>query len=147
MQSAQYDAQYYHNCCGPLPYSRDYPQWYAMFSQHADIIHRTLGPETVYDAGCASGIFVEALRDRGINASGGDISPYAISQVPDRLRAYCRLWSLATPIDHTYDLITCIEVLEHLTEPEVEGAIQNLCGATDTILFSASPDDYSELNS
>ena len=40
-----------------------------------------------------------------------------------------------------YDLITCLEVLEHLTPTDALPAAANLCRHTDTILFSSSPDD------
>jgi len=68
----------------------------------------------VLDAGCAIGFLVEALRERGVDARGFDISEYAISQVPEHLQPYCTLGSITDEIDGRYDLITCIEVLEHL---------------------------------
>src|SRR5205807_2800695 len=47
-------------------------------------------------------------------------------------------------IEGTYDLITCIEVLEHLAEADSVAAICNLAGATETILFSSTPTDLNE---
>ena len=47
----------------------------------ADGIVRDLRPASVLDAGCAMGFLVEALRERGVEAWGVDISEYAISKV------------------------------------------------------------------
>jgi hypothetical protein len=41
-------------------------------------------------------------------------------------------------------LITCIEVLEHLAPADAVRALANLCAASDRVLFSSSPLDYSE---
>ena len=43
-----------------------------------------------------------------------------------------------------YDLAVTIEVLEHLYADEGKKAIENLCGLTDRIIFSSTPDDFSE---
>jgi hypothetical protein len=51
---------------------------------------------------------------------------------------------LTEPLKGRYDLITCIEVLEHLTPAETEPAIANLCATTDRLLFSSTPGDYGE---
>jgi len=52
--------------------------------------------------------------------------------------------SLTEPLARRYDLVTCVEVLEHVPPAECETAIDNLCAATDRILFSSSPFDYGE---
>ena len=54
------------------------------------------------------GFLVEALRKRGVDASGIDISDYAISQVDESVAAYCSVASLTEPLqgpirpDHLY---------------------------------------------
>ena len=42
------------------------------------------------------------------------------------------------------DLITCIEVVEHMPELEAQKAIANFCQHSDDILFSSTPFDYRE---
>src|SRR5438445_606738 len=49
---------------GEHAYQRD-QHWLAFFGQIADHISREIAPRTVLDAGCAMGLLVEALRDRG----------------------------------------------------------------------------------
>ena len=114
------------------------------FGDVADGIVRDLHPSSVLDAGCAMGFLVEALRKRGVDACGIDVSEYAISQVDESVADRCRVASLTEPLERRYDLITCIEVLEHIPPAEADGAIANLCAATDRLLLSTTPEDYGE---
>ena len=90
------------------------------------------------------GFLVEDLRKRGVDAWGVDVSEYAISQVHESVADRCRVGSLTEPFERRYDLITCIEVLEHLPPEEAEPAIANLCAATDRILLSTHAGDFGE---
>jgi hypothetical protein len=101
-------------------------------------------PQTVLDAGCAMGFLVEALRARGVEAWGIDISEYAIGQVHESTKPFCSVGSVTAPLPRRYDLITCIEVLEHLPQADAEAAVANFCAHTDDVLFSSSPDDFAE---
>jgi SAM-dependent methyltransferase len=141
---AEYGASYYLNYWGGgEPYERN-ERWQKFFGDIADGIVRDFHPTSVLDAGCAMGLLVEALRKRGVDASGIDISDYAISQVDKSAAAHCSVASLTEPLHGHYDLITCIEVLEHLPPAETDLAIANLCGATDRLLFSSTPGDFGE---
>jgi SAM-dependent methyltransferase len=137
-----FDAYYFQHGCG-APYERA-PAWLNFFNSIADRLVREINPPTTLDAGCALGFLVEALRDRGVEAYGLDISEYAIQKVRDDIRPYCAVGSLTQPLPRRYDLITCIEVLEHMPRAEGEQAIAGLCAASDDILFSSTPFDYKE---
>ncbi len=137
-----YDAEYYAKHCG-VPYAHN-EHWLGFFGSVADHIVKDLSPKTVFDAGCAWGILVECLRVRGIDAWGMDISEFAINMVQPEYMPYCRVGSILDPLDSRYDLITCIEVLEHLSKDEGTLAIKNLCQHTDTILFTSTPSDLTE---
>ena len=91
--SELYNFEYYHNCCGPIPYE-DPEHWVEFFGMIADRIVCDLHPKTVLDAGCAMGYLVAALRDRGVEAYGIDISEYAISRAREDIRPYCVVGSL-----------------------------------------------------
>ena len=105
-------------------------------------------PKTVLDAGCAMGHLVAALRDLGVEAYGVDVSEYAIANVREDIRPFCRTASLSEdfPADlpQHYDLVVTIEVLEHLYAEDGQKAIANLCKHADTVLFSSTPDDFEE---
>lgn len=137
-----YDRYYYEHGCG-TPYERN-DTWLRFFGHIAERIIADIAPRTVFDAGCAMGFLVEALRDRGIEAFGVDISEHAIDHVRPDVKPFCRLGTLVTPLAQDYDLITCIEVLEHLPADQAEQALVNLCGHTRDLLFSSTPEDFAE---
>ncbi len=138
-----FDDYYYAHGCG-APYRRD-EGWLAQFGRIADAIVREIQPHAVLDVGCAIGLLVETLRQRGVEAYGVDVSEYAIEQVHPSVRAYCRVGGATEPFGRRYDLITCIEVLEHMPPEQAQGAIANLCAHADGVLFSSSPFDYAEV--
>ncbi len=142
--SELYDAEYYLEYDGGIPYSRTEPHWIRFFGEVADHIVDQIAPRTSFDAGCAIGMLVEALRDRGVDASGMDLSEWAISQIPEEMQPYFRVGSITEPLGGHYDLITCIEVLEHLPASEADRVIENLCAHADAVLFSSTPDDFDD---
>lgn len=145
--SELYNAEYYHSGCGPIPYEEP-EHWVNFFGMIADRIVADIHPKTVLDAGCAMGYLVAALRDRGVEAYGVDISAYAISKVREDVRPFCKVGSLTEPLPSglpdRYDLVVTIEVLEHLYAEDGRQAIRNLCQLTDKVLFTSTPDDFTE---
>lgn len=122
--------------------------WMPSFSNIADQIIKIFNPRTVLDVGCATGYLVEALRDKGVEAYGFDISEYAISNVREDIKPFCIVHSITDPLPDSFpgnfDLVITIEVLEHLYPEEGKKAIANLCNYTDTILFTSTPDDIND---
>ncbi len=141
--STAYGPDYFEHGCG-LPYDRSQPHWFEFFGRIADAIVEQLGPKRVLDAGCAKGFLVEALRDRGVEAFGFDISDYAIGEVRPDIRRFCWVGSVTDEIREHNDLITCIEILEHVSEDEGRRAIANMAAHADAILFSSTPNDFRE---
>jgi hypothetical protein len=137
-----FDAYYFAHSCG-LPYRRD-EHWLSFFDRIAARIVSDIGPGTVLDAGCAMGFLVEKLRARNVQAWGVDISDYAIQQVHPDIQPYCQVGSITDPFPQSYDLIVCIEVLEHMPREQAEVAVENFCAHSDNILFSSTPFDYKE---
>ncbi len=133
---------YFRHSCGPA-YERS-AHWLSFFGGIGEHIVRRIGPRSVLDAGCAMGFLVEALRDRGVEAFGLDVSEYALQRVRDDLKPYCWLGSVLDPLPRSYDLIVCIEVLEHLPQADSERALENLCRSCEDLLFSSTPEDYRE---
>lgn len=127
-----------------VPYEQESEHWKAFFGQLADRIVGELAPKTSLDAGCAKGFLVAALRERGVEAEGFDLSEVAVEDVPEAARGHVSVGSLTEPIEGRYDLITCIEVIEHLDPVDTAGAVANLCRASDRILLSSTPGDLGE---
>lgn len=137
-----FDADYYATGCG-RPYVRD-DVWLAFFGRIADRIVADIAPRRTMDVGCAMGFLVEALRARGVDARGIDVSDYAIGQAHPDVAPYLAVASAAEPLPERYDLVTCIEVLEHMPSDLADRAIDVLAAAADDILFSSSPTDHAE---
>ena len=131
-----FDAHYYATGCG-RPYSRD-AVWTAFFDRIADGIVAGLRPGRTLDAGCAWGLLVEALRTRGVDAYGLDISSFAIARVADAIRPYCWRGSITDELHGDYDLIVCQEIFAHLTEEACLRAIANFHRHAERVLLSAA---------
>ncbi len=144
--SELYDASYYAHYYSEgdrVAYERREP-WLSFFAAVAERIVADIAPSSALDIGCAHGFLVEALRDRGVDASGFDVSEFAISQVREDVRPHCRVGDVLQPIPGRYDLVVCIEVLEHLEERDADVAVANICAVTDDVLFTSTPVDYRE---
>lgn len=139
-----YNQFYYDYYGGGIPYRRDQPVWQNHFRTFAQTLVERYHPRTTMDVGCAKGFLVEHLRDAGVEAFGVDVSPYAISQVRDDIRQYCRVANGTESLSGQFDLITSIEVAEHMPEPDARAMIVEICRHTDQIIFSSTDSDFDE---
>jgi Methyltransferase domain len=140
--STDYGAGYYANYAeGEITYEHS-PHWLGFFGTIADHLIEDFHPATALDAGCAIGLLVEALRDRGVDAEGIDFSEFAIAGSRDDIRPFLTVGSITEPLPKRYDLITCFEVLEHMTPQDADQAIANLCAATGELIVSSTPLHY-----
>jgi SAM-dependent methyltransferase len=137
MQDSDFGEEYFQHHCG-RPYQHD-DFWVAFFGRIADVIVSDIGPRRVLDAGCAMGFLVEALRARGVEAYGFDLSSYALAHAPEAARPFCWQANVTDDIAGHYDVIVCQEVLPHLPLAEAERAIANFCRHSHDVLFSVSP--------
>lgn len=98
----------------------DFRVWY---------ISKFLKPENLLDVGCGVGLIVSKLRERGIEAFGIDVSRAAILKVPTKFKKYCFLGDIRRLEfnDKSFDVVSCIDVLEHITKDDLERAIYE-CG-------------------
>jgi glycosyltransferase involved in cell wall biosynthesis len=126
------------------PYRRGEAHWKEFFARIAQRIVQDLHPGEVLDAGCAIGLLVEELHGLGVKAQGIDVSQWAIGQVPAHLRPFCRVASLSEELEQDFDLVVCLEVLEHLPAFEAHRAVANLSRHARAVLFSSTPEDFEE---
>ena len=129
---------------GEEEYSWDSPSWQAFFMSVSEQIIAITGPSRVLDVGCAKGLLVQALVGRGVDAFGFDISHTAISGAAPEISERLSVATAVDPIAGRYDLITCVEVVEHMSSDDANRAIANMCAATDQVLFSSGPGDFAE---
>lgn len=137
-----FDETYYATYLG-MAYGRT-EHWLTFFGGLAERIKSDLEPATVLDLGCAWGFLVEGFRDRGVDATGHDISSYAISQAGGTAVGHCHERSATDPLEKKYDLIISIEMIEHMSAAEGRTVIEQMTAATDQILLSTTPFHHEE---
>lgn len=98
--------------------------------------HSDIQGKKVLDIGCGGGILTEALAKAGAIATGIDMSNDAIqiakqhAEMSDLTVHYekIRVEDFATKNPHAFDVITCMEMLEHVPDPNaiIQSAAQLL---------------------
>ena len=146
-----YNESYYRNydigIGSPVNYAEN-EQLNSFFKNLAKKIVEKFNPETVLDAGCALGLLVKELRALGVSAYGIDVSEYAVLNSVPEARPFCRVCSITEKFPEefpkNFDLITNIEVMEHLNEDQCGAAIKNICAHTNRVLFSSTSTGFDE---
>lgn len=93
----------------------------------------------VLDVGCGPGIYVDALREAGVDAVGVDLDPRSPHEICDIFSSDFVNRHTSSPTSaKPYDLTLCLEVAEHLPENLAAALVARLVGTSDTILFSAA---------
>jgi 2-polyprenyl-3-methyl-5-hydroxy-6-metoxy-1,4-benzoquinol methylase len=140
--ASDYGADYYaHYAAAGVSYERN-AFWLDFFRKIADRLIEDFHPKTVLDAGCAIGLLVEALRDRGVEAEGIDFSEFAVNHSREDIRRHLTVGSITEPLAKRYDIITCFEVLEHMPRQDADQAIANLSSFTDEIILTSTPEHF-----
>jgi hypothetical protein len=108
----------------------------------ADLVVEMYAPRTVTDLGCATGLYMACLMNKGVLCRGVELSPNALD--PDVCivdpSAIIKT-DLREPIlfpDYS-DVVLCLEVLEHIQEEYVDRAIRNVVSAGNHLIISPSP--------
>ena len=96
--------------------------------------------KTALDVGCAYGYAVDVLNSFSYEVSGADISRYSVRQAKkDRANDFlvCDVQEPLPFQNKAFDLVTCFEVLEHLTHPIQ--AIKNMFDSCKHTMICTTP--------
>ncbi len=97
---------------------------------------------TSLDVGCATGFLVDVLRERGVEAEGCDVSRFAIDHASPGAVGHIRMANLFDGLpwpDQAFELITALEILEHLPPDQVHIALAELHRVCGGYLYATIP--------
>jgi SAM-dependent methyltransferase len=104
------------------------------------LVMQLVEPRSVVDVGCGSGAWLAAFADRGVEQILGidsEAVPPDVLAVPSSVMC---TWDLTSPLrlDSTFDLVLCLEVVEHLPQDAGVHLISTLTDLGPFVLFSAA---------
>jgi SAM-dependent methyltransferase len=94
------------------------------------------------DLGCASGFVVEALRELGFDASGSDVSQYAIDHYAEGARGHLRFGDLTERLPYSngaFELVSALETFEHVPPDRVPHALREVRRITSGLVVATIP--------
>jgi SAM-dependent methyltransferase len=134
---------------GRDPNDRAYLSGYARYDRDtsnanaaAYLVWRWFPARTSLDVGCATGFVVEALRELDVEAAGVDISRYAVGHATAGAKGHIRQGDLRSGLpfhDRSFEIVTALETLEHLSPPDVPAAIAEIARVTSRWVLCTIP--------
>jgi SAM-dependent methyltransferase len=119
---------------------------YDRIASNADIagwlLWRNFEVANSLDVGCATGYLVEVLRERGIDAEGCDLSQFAIDHATPGAVGHVRVANLFAGLpwaERAFELVTALEILEHLPPDRVPVALTELARVCGGYLYTTIP--------
>lgn len=129
-------------------YENDKPYIQANMRKFLQMLHGMKPSGKLLDVGCALGFFVELSQRQGYDAYGIDPSDYAI-QKAKRLVGASRvqkcILSNVSKRPKTYDIVTMLDVFEHLSDPGADLETVHTILKDDGIVLIATGDTDSVL--
>ncbi|MFA5050683.1 MAG: class I SAM-dependent methyltransferase [Patescibacteria group bacterium] len=129
----KYDAQ---------PWTKDFAQDFAEVERVKSISN--IIPKdvcTILDAGCGNGFFINFLKQKNsyTKLTGLDYSEEALKHVQtDKIQGDVTALPFA---DNSFDLVTCLEVLEHLPQEDLKKGISELQRVSKKYILITVPND------
>lgn len=107
----------------------------------AAAVNDVLAPQNHLDLGSGQGLLVAAVAELGVETRGVELSESASEACPDEVRDMIKFglgvdsWAEQPKAD----LVSCVEVLEHVPESEADKAVVAICSrSTRWVYFSAA---------
>ncbi|WP_129597702.1 class I SAM-dependent methyltransferase [Methanohalophilus profundi] len=135
VQDNQYTFPYHHisaldENCYPLRHRLDSPAFgYLCYIYHIKEMVEKSNPTSVLDVGCGDGRFISELSD-DIEKVGCDLSYRAIQFAKGFNPQFTYYNEDVNNLNSVFDVVTCIETLEHVPDCDVDSFINDLANKT-----------------
>lgn len=124
-------------------WTQDNPLWNTGMDKTVEYCVNILGAKSAVDIGCGSGALLEAFMRKGIPAYGIDSNEvnkaYFDQRNPDEAYRFILDYAQNAIIDQKVDIVTCIEVFEHIPDEFNEQILNLWKERCDYFLFSSTP--------
>lgn len=105
----------------------------------AAVLHERFKPKSMFDFGCGTAGILEAMAARGVEAFGCEGSEHAVRRCSPSVVVFQADLKRPVHLNRKFELVTCIEVAEHLPKRCEGTLVQSMVDASDhRIVFSAS---------
>jgi SAM-dependent methyltransferase len=95
-------------------------------------IVRGLGARSCFELGCFTGPVISLLADAGVSVLGTDVSHLAFAFAQPNIREAMMFGDLLTlDIDRRFDVVLCMDVLEHISPLKLDHYIEKLVSLID----------------
>lgn len=104
------------------------------------------GPAKIFEIGCATGFFMQLIKENGMSVSGIDISEYAVKKAVEKgLDAVCRSVDdlREDECQGDFDAVAMLDVVEHVKKPQEMFAKVNKMLKKDGLVVFLTPDSGS----
>lgn len=103
------------------------------------VVYNLIEPGSVVDLGAGPGRFLLPFKERGCDVTAVELSEAAIRSSPLSADTYIK-HDLREPLhlDRKYDLVLCLEVLEHIPPEKAETAVGSIVSAGRTAVVTAA---------
>lgn len=108
------------------------------------LILTTLKPETLMDAGCGRGFFLQKMLQAGVKAEGIDTSRAAFETCAPGVKERFKVGTFQDLGHRRFDVVTAFDVMEHVFEEDLDTVVATLKKCTGKFLvfnICAAPDD------
>ena len=93
---------------------------YQRFEQALEVLEREIGGRKLLDVGCGAGTFMAIAAARGWDVYGIEMNQALVDQAEKTVgegRLTCGAFEALDPLEHSYDVITMWDVIEHVLDP------------------------------